>query len=143
MKFLNLLDQATAIVPAYRQIIFRTIMIALTAGGQPGRISCIFRKFADIVTGQSTLKRFYNFLNSEKIPWDALWRLVICMLGDPRVAGWLLVALDDTTYGNTGKHIFGRARHFDHAAKANSSKWNISCIQNHHLSTFSFPMGWL
>ena len=21
--------------------------------------------------------------------------------------------------------------------------WNISCIQNHHLSTFSFPMGWL
>lgn len=123
MKFLELLDNTTAIVPAYRQIIFRTLMIALTAGGQPGRISSIFRKFADVVTGRSTLKRFYNFLNSEKIPWDALWRLVICMLGDPRVAGWLLIALDDTTYGNTGKHIFGRARHFDHAAKANSSKF--------------------
>ena len=29
MKFLELLDQAIAMVPVYRQIIFRTIMITL------------------------------------------------------------------------------------------------------------------
>ena len=123
MKFLELLDKTSAVVPSYRQIIFRTLMIALTSGGQPGRISSIFRKFSDVLTGQSTQKRFYNFLNSTKIPWDALWRLVVCMLDDPRVGGWLLLALDDTTYGNTGKHIFGRARHFDHSAKPNTSRF--------------------
>lgn len=123
MKFFELLDQATAIIPGYRQIIFRTLMIALATGGQPGRISNIFRKFADFVSGKSTLKRFYNFINSRKIPWDALWQFIIQKLGNPTISGWLLIALDDTTYGNTGKHIFGRAKHFDHAAKTNSSKY--------------------
>jgi hypothetical protein len=39
------------------------------------------------------------------------------------VDGRLLVGLDDTTYGKTGKEIAGCASHFDHAAKQNSSKW--------------------
>lgn len=60
MKFLELLDQAIAMVPVYRQIIFRTIMITLVFGGQPGRISSIFRKFSEVIAGRGTLKQFYN-----------------------------------------------------------------------------------
>jgi len=123
MKFNELLDQAATVVPAYRQTVFRTLITALATGGQPGRISSIFRKFVNVLTGRNTVKRFYNFIHSAKIPWDNLWNVVVGLLGDPAIGGRILIALDDTIYGNTGWHIYGRARHFDHAAKTNSSKY--------------------
>ena len=123
MKFNELLNQAATIVPAYRQTIFRTLITALATGRQPGRISNISRKFVNVLTERNTVKQFYNFIHSAKIPWDNLWNVVVGLLGDPAIGGRILIALDDTIYGNTGWHIYGRARHFDHAAKANSSKY--------------------
>ena len=123
MKFNELLNRAAAVIPAYRQIVFKTIIIAFCAGGSPGRISNVFRKFELLLTGDATLKKFYNFLNSGKLPWDALWGFLAGIMGDPTVGGRLLIALDDTTYGKAGKEIAGCASHFDHAAKQNSSKW--------------------
>ncbi len=49
MKFNELLDQAATVVPTYRQPIFRTLITALATGGQPGRISSIFRKFVNVL----------------------------------------------------------------------------------------------
>lgn len=76
-----------------------------------------------LFTNDITVKKFYNFINSGKLPWDALWGFIIGMMGDPTVDGRLLIGLDDTNYGKTGKKIAGCANHFDHAAKKNSSKW--------------------
>jgi hypothetical protein len=104
MKFNELLNRAAAVIPAYRQIVFKTIIIAFCAGGSPGRISNVFRKFALLFTGDATLKKFYNFLNSGKLPWDALWGFLAGVMGDPAVDGRLLIGLDDTTYGKTGKY---------------------------------------
>ncbi|MEI6422926.1 MAG: transposase, partial [Lentisphaerota bacterium] len=123
MKFNELLDKAATPVSAYRKVIFKTIIVAFCAGGSPGRISAIFRRFALMMAGKATIKKFYNFLNSGKLPWDALWRVLAGLIGDPSVGGRLLIALDDTLYGKTGKKIAGCATHFDHAAKKNSSKW--------------------
>jgi hypothetical protein len=125
MKFSELLDQASEHVAPYRRTIFKTFVIALATGGNPGRVSSVFRRFAGVLIPSGiSRKKFYNFINSAKIPWTLLWGCLAKLVAPyATVAGRLLVALDDTTYGKTGKHIAGCASHFDHAAKQNWSKW--------------------
>jgi IS4 transposase len=125
MRFQELLDTVAKPIPAYRRSIFKTIIIGLLVRNGNGRISAIFRQFAGLFEGTCiTRKRFYTFLNSRKIPWQALWQCACGLLQDSvTVAGRLLVVLDDTTYGKTGKKIRGCDIHFDHAAKTNSSRW--------------------
>ncbi len=88
-------------------------------------ISVVFRHFGGLFSGTSiTGKRFYMFVNSPKLPWKKLWSRVAELIRDKvSVDGRLLVGLDDTTYGKTGRKISGCGTHFDHAAKANSSRW--------------------
>lgn len=125
MKFEELLKQASEIVAPYRRTIFITFVTALATGGNPGRVSSIFRRFACLLIpiGVSR-KKFYNFINSPKIPWNSLWKLLATIVAPFAITeGRLLIALDDTTYGKTGKSIAGCAKHFDHAAKQNWAKW--------------------
>lgn len=125
MKFTELLSRVAEPIATYRKIIFKTFMIALSTGGGSNHVSGIFRRFSDIFgITDITRKRFYNFLNSAKLPWDLMWKLLVDLLGSNAVTeGRVLVALDDSTYGKTGKHIDGCDSHFDHAAKKNWSKW--------------------
>ncbi len=123
MKFNELLGKATNEIPFYRQPIFQIIIIGLVAGVQPGRISSIFRCFSNFIPSHFTLKRFYNFINSGKIPWRKLWDALLLELGDPSVDGRILLALDDELSPKTGKKIQDCATHFDHAAKMNSAKY--------------------
>ena len=125
MKFQELLDKVAETVPAYRRSIFKTIVIGLLVRNGGGGISAIFRHFAAVFTGTGiTRKRFYTFLNSDKIKWPAIWQRVAELLGGfVSVCGRLLIALDDTTYGKTGKKISGCGIHHDHAAKQNASRW--------------------
>lgn len=105
MKFNELLGKATNEIPFYRQPIFQIIIIGLVAGVQPGRISSIFRCFSNFIPSHFTLKRFYNFINSGKIPWHKLWDALLLELGDPSVDGRILLALDDELSPKTGKKI--------------------------------------
>lgn len=125
MKFQELLDKVAETVPAYRRSIFKTIVIGLLVRNGGGRISAIFRNFAAVFAGTGiTRKRFYTFLNSGKIGWSAIWRRVAELLSDfVSVGGRILLALDDTTYGKTGKKINGCGVHHDHSAKQNASRW--------------------
>jgi hypothetical protein len=68
-------------------------------------------------------RRFYTFMASNKLPWDKLWHTVWNMIPDPLSDGRLLVALDDFVNPKTGRKIFGCSHIFDHAAKANQSKY--------------------
>ena len=68
-------------------------------------------------------RRFYAFMASNKLPWDKLWRTLWSMIPDPLSDGRLLVALDDFINPKTGRNIFGCSSVFDHAAKANQSKY--------------------
>ena len=68
-------------------------------------------------------RRFYTFMASNKLPWSKLWHTVWNMIPDPLSDGRLLIALDDFINPKTGKKIFGCSHIFDHAAKANQSKY--------------------
>jgi len=68
-------------------------------------------------------RRFYTFMASNKLPWAKLWHTLWTMIPDPLSDGRLLVALDDFINPKTGRKIFGCSHIFDHAAKANQSKY--------------------
>ena len=68
-------------------------------------------------------RRFYTFMKSNKLPWSRLWPQLWNMIPTPVTDGRLLVALDDFINPKTGRKIFGCAHFFDHAAKANQSKY--------------------
>ena len=68
-------------------------------------------------------RRFYTFMASNKLPWDKLWCRLWDMIANPLSDGRLLIALDDFINPKTGRKIFGCSHIFDHAAKANQSKY--------------------
>ena len=68
-------------------------------------------------------RRFYGFMASHKLPWAKLWPRLWSMIPSPLTDGRLVVALDDCINPKTGKKIFGCSHLFDHAAKANQSKY--------------------
>jgi len=68
-------------------------------------------------------RRFYTFMRSNKLPWAKLWPRLWSMIPAPLTDGRLLLALDDFINPKTGKKIFGCSYLFDHAAKANQSKY--------------------
>jgi len=68
-------------------------------------------------------RRFYTFMASNKLPWDTLWRTLWSRIPDPLTKGRLLIAVDDFINPKTGRKIFGCSHLFDHAAKANQSRY--------------------
>ena len=125
MRFQDILDNVAEAIPAYRRPIFRTIVTGLLVGNCAGTVAGVFRQFACLFVGTAiTRKRFYTFLNSGLIRWALIWERVAELLR-PHVLvdGRLLVALDDTTYGKSGRKISGCDVHFDHSSKANVSRW--------------------
>ena len=68
-------------------------------------------------------KRFYTFMASSTLPWQGLWETVWGLIPSPETDGRLLIALDDSINPKVGKNIFGCETVFDHAAKANQSKY--------------------
>ena len=68
-------------------------------------------------------KRFYTFMASSTLPWQGLWQTVWGLIPSPTTDGRLLIALDDSINPKVGKNIFGCETIFDHAAKANQSKY--------------------
>lgn len=68
-------------------------------------------------------RRFYTFMASNRLPWDKLWHTLWKMIPNPLSDGRVLIALDDFINPKTGRKIFGCSHIFDHAAKANQSKY--------------------
>ncbi len=68
-------------------------------------------------------KRFYTFMASSSLPWIGLWHSVWGLIPSPATDGRLLVAMDDCINPKVGKNIFGCETIFDHAAKANQSRY--------------------
>lgn len=125
--FSSMLDFVAEAIPDYRKIIFKTLILGLVIGRGRKCVSGIYRIFQALMLSNSiSRKRFYCFLNSGKIRWKCIWRKVFQLLGEKIIhEGRLLVALDDTTYGKSGKKIYGCNHHYDHAAKLNSSKYML------------------
>lgn len=111
-------------IPAYRRDVFKIIILGLLIGKCRKSIAGIYRVFSAALNMIVSRKRFYCFMTSTKIPWAALWAKALALIGDRLlVDGRLILLVDDTTYGKTGRKIHGCDVHFDHAAKLNSSKY--------------------
>ena len=53
-----------------------------------------------------------------------MWKVIYDLLGEEMLEnGKIIIALDDTTYGKSGRKIAGANTHYDHAAKQNCSKY--------------------
>lgn len=125
ITFQEALERVAKTIPKYRRIIFKTIVCAMVIGNDHKCIASIFRRFASFFfRSEVTEKRFYLFLAAAKIKWDLILSKTLELLG-PQILtdGLLMLIVDDTTYGKSGKKISGCQTHFDHAAKLNSSKW--------------------
>lgn len=68
-------------------------------------------------------KRFYTFMASSSLPWRNIWSTVWSLIPSPETEGRLLVAVDDFINPKVGKNIFACETIFDHAAKANQSRY--------------------
>ncbi len=75
--------------------------------------------------GMEEVKRraFYVFMASHKLLWSTMWAKLCGMIPEPETDGRMLLALDDCTNLKVGKKIFACSHVFDHAAKANQSKY--------------------
>lgn len=124
VSFAQTLNTLAELVPAYRREIFKTIILGLLIGKDKKSIAGVYRVFSSTLSMIISRKRFYCFMQSTKIPWAALWTKAMELIGDRfLVDGRLILLVDDTTYGKTGRKIHGCDTHFDHAAKTNSSKY--------------------
>jgi len=125
VTFKTALDDVSKVIPNYRRIIFKTIVTYMVICKDRKRIACIVRNFAAFFFhSKITEKRFYLFLASAMIKWDLILVSILELLGENMLTdGLLMLIIDDTTYGKTGKKISGCQTHFDHAAKLNHSKW--------------------
>lgn len=124
VSFVQTLNTLAELIPAYRREIFKTIILGLLIGKDKKSIAGVYRVFSAALSLIISRKRFYCFMQSTKIPWAALWAKVLELVGDRLlVDGRLILLVDDTTYGKTGRKIHGCDVHFDHAAKVNSSKY--------------------
>lgn len=74
-------------------------------------------------------QRFYAFMGSPTLPWNALWRTMWKQIPNPSTDGRIMVALDDSTNPKSGKKIFGCGHFHNHATKGsqNSYPWS-QCI---------------
>lgn len=96
------------------------IIIPFTSSKTSNLLRCLQTLFG---FSQITGRRYYTFMASSKLPWEKLWKRVWKMIPDPFTDGKLITALDDCINPKVGKKIFACHNFFDHAAKANQSKY--------------------
>jgi hypothetical protein len=105
---------------------FRWFLLTLQAIIVPvtvSRTSNLLRGIAILFGVDIAEWRYYWFMASKRLPWQAIWETLWRAIPSPLTEGRLLVALDDSLNPKTGKRIFACQRSFDHAAKANRSCW--------------------
>jgi hypothetical protein len=97
----------------------QAILVPIT----PARTSNLLRSIATLFGVEIAQWRYYTFMASVKLPWDAVWETLWRAIPSPLVDGRLLFALDDSINPKTGRNIFACQRTFDHAAKPNQTAW--------------------
>lgn len=96
-----------------------SVMTHFTSSRSSNLLRCLHTLF-DLPISK---RRFYSFMASPKLPWQALWATLWSLIPKPSVNGRLLLVLDDYINPKTGRKIFGCASFFDHAAKINQAKY--------------------
>jgi hypothetical protein len=97
----------------------QAILVPITAS----RTSNLLRAIETLFGVRIAEWRYYTFMASVKLPWTQMWEVLFRAIPNPLCEGRLLLGLDDSINPKTGKKIFACQRTFDHAAKANQTRW--------------------
>jgi hypothetical protein len=95
----------------------QAILVPITAS----RTSNLLRAIATLFGLEITQSRYYTFMASVKLRWDAVWEVLWRAIPAPLTGGRLVLALDDSINPKTGRKVFACQHTFDHAAKTNQS----------------------
>jgi len=105
---------------------FRWFLLTLQAIIVPitiSRTSNLLRCIATLFGVDIAQWRYYTFMASMKLPWEAIWETLWRAIPTPLTAGRLLFVLDDSINPKCGRKVFACQRTFDHAAKPNQTRW--------------------
>ena len=97
----------------------KAILVPITAS----RTSNLRRAIATLFGVEIAQSRYYTFMASVKLRWEAVWEVLWRAIPDPLTEGRLLLALDDSIDPKTGRKVFACQGTFDHAAKTNQSRF--------------------
>lgn len=124
-SFTYLVDQFALCFPEYRRSIFKILLTSFLTGTHRRNVWQIYERFKQLLlTSSITRRRLYGFLGSGKLPWQTVkGKVLTTILSLDNQTERVMLALDDTSYGKTGRKISGTQSHFDHAAKINQSKY--------------------
>jgi len=106
-----------------RSRLFAHVILACIIPFTSSMSSNLLRACAHLFGMDVNRRRFYAFMGSGKLPWNRLWPTLWRMIPEPATNGRLLLALDDFINPKVGRKVFGCSNIFDHAAKANQSKY--------------------
>ena len=115
-----------------RAHVFVYTLMSITIPFTSSMTSNLFRSLVTLFGFGMNKALFYRFMASPTLPWDKLWSTAWSLISSPTTDGYILLALDDCINTKVGKNIFACETVFDHAAKANQSKYvwaqNFVCV---------------
>lgn len=106
-----------------RAHLFVYTLLAIIVPFTSSMTSNLLRSLQTLFGLDITRKPFYAFMASPALPWHRLWPSLWGLIPAPLTYGRLVLALDDYINPKVGRKIFGCESFFDHAAKANQSKY--------------------
>lgn len=106
-----------------RALWFTYTVLAILIPVTCARTSNLLRCLQSLFNLSISKRRFYTFMASPKLPWEKLWKILWQSIPQPLTEGRLILALDDSINCKTGKKIYACQHFFDHAAKANQSRY--------------------
>lgn len=116
---------------SFRGMLFIYTLLAIILPFTASRASNLVHSVTTLFGFKSTLRRFYCFMASPKLPWERLWQTVWRLIPTPLTEGRILLAEDDSINLKTGKKIYGCHHFFDHSAKVNQGQyvWSQNIVQ--------------
>ncbi len=111
-----------------RKVWFAYTLLAVVVPFTSSITSNLLRALQTLFGLKIKSQRFYTFMGSTTLPWNALWRTVWGLIPAPATEERIIVALDDSINPKSGRKVFGCGHFHNHAAKAQSSYPWSQCI---------------
>jgi len=112
-----------------RKVWFAYTLLAVVVPFTSSITSNLLRALHTLFGLEIQSQRFYAFMGSTTLPWNALWRTMWGLIPDAATQGRIIVALDDSINPKSGRKVFGCGHFHDHATKGNQSSYPWSqCI---------------
>jgi hypothetical protein len=112
-----------------RKIWFAYTLLAIIIPFTSSMTSNLLRSLQTLFGLDIKSQRFYTFMATTTLPWDALWSALWSLIPEVLTDGRLLLALDDSINPKSGKSIFACGYFHNHATKGNQTSYPWSqCI---------------